>query len=194
MANPANETVRYPFTAFNFAVEISVPGVSSRVCSAAFSECDGLEQSMEVKTIREGGNNGKQLRLAGPVSYGQLTLKRGMTATFDLWDWFAAVMLNARLRADAEVVVFAPDGRTERVRFLLTRCLPLKLKAPALNAKDGMVAVEELQLAYESLTLKRPNGGGADGGGAAGGIGLSAAVSLDASADLSLSGSAKVSI
>ncbi len=197
MANPANETVRYPFTAFNFAVEINVPGVSSRVCSAAFAECDGLEMGMEVKTIREGGNNGRQLRLAGPATFGQLTLKRGMTSTFDLWDWFAAVMSNARLRADAEVVVFAADGRTERVRFVLTRCLPMKLKAPALNAKDGMVAVEELQLAYESLTMKRPGGSSPAGGlGAAAGVGVgvSAAVSLDASADLSLSGSAKVSI
>ena len=77
MSNPAFETVSYPFTAFNFAVEINVHGVSNKVCSAAFSECDGLEMSMEVKTIREGGNNGEQLRLTGPASYGMLSLKRG---------------------------------------------------------------------------------------------------------------------
>ena len=158
MANPANETVIYPFTAFDFAVEINAPGVATKVCNAAFSECDGLEMTMEVKTIREGGNNGKQIRLTGPLSYGQLTLKRGMTATFDLWDWFSAMLTNAALRADAEVVVFAANGTTERARFILTRCVPIKLKAPALNAKDGIVAIEELQLAYESLTLKRPSG------------------------------------
>jgi len=37
MANPANETIRSPFTAFNFAVEINVPGVSPMICSAAFA-------------------------------------------------------------------------------------------------------------------------------------------------------------
>lgn len=158
MSNPANETVLYPFTAFNFAVEINVPGVSSKVCSAAFAECDGLEMTMDVKTIREGGNNGRQIRFSGPVSYAQLTLKRGMTATFDLWDWFSAVQDDPTLRADAEVVVFTPDGQDERARFVLSRCLPVKLKAPPLNAKEGMVAVEEFQLAYESLTLKRPGG------------------------------------
>ena len=63
------------------------------------------------------------------------------------------------MRADGEVVLLAPDGTTERARFVLQRCLPVKLKAPPLNAKDGMVAIEELQLAYESLTLKRPSGG-----------------------------------
>ena len=78
-----------------------------------------------------------------------------MTANFDLWDWFASTVVTPSLRADAEVVVFASDGRTELVRFLLKRCLPAKLKVPVLNAKDGIVAIEEMQLAYESLTLKR---------------------------------------
>jgi phage tail-like protein len=157
MANPANETIVYPFTAFSFAVEINVPDVSEEVCSAAFSECDGLEMTMEVKTVREGGNNGMVHRLTGPVAFGQLTLKRGMTATFDLWDWFDAVLHNPALRADAHVVLFAPDGSyTERARFVLKRVVPVKLKAPALNAKDGMIAIEELQLAYESLALQRP--------------------------------------
>lgn len=148
-----------PFAAFNFAVEIHVPGVSKQVCGAAFAECDGLEMSMEVKTIREGGNNNQQTRLTGPVSFGQLVLKRGMTKSFDLWDWFDAVSKDPKLRVSVEVVVFAADGVTKRVSFVLSRCVPVKLKAPALNAKDGVIAVEELQIAYESLTLKKADGG-----------------------------------
>lgn len=158
MATAADETVMYPFTSFNFAVEINVDGVSPHVCNAAFAECDGLEMTMDIKTIREGGNNGQQIRFTGPVSYGTLTLKRGMTASFDLWDWFDTMLTNVRLRADAEVVILAADGKSERVRFILKNCLPTRLKAPALNAKDGMVAIEELQLAYQSLQLKRPGG------------------------------------
>src|SRR5947209_11320696 len=116
MTNPVTETTGYPFTTFNFAIEIEVPGVSQKICSAAFSECDGLEMTMDVKTIREGGNNGEQIRLTGPINYGQLTLKRGMTASFDLWDWFSAILQPGRasLRGNATVVVFAADGSTER--------------------------------------------------------------------------------
>ena len=147
-----------PFVAFNFAVEINVKGVSPKVCRAAFAECDGLEMTMEVKTIREGGNNGRQIRLTGPMSVGLLTLKRGMTPSFDLWDWMARMQTQPGLRADAEVVLFAADGTTERARFILSRCVPAKLKAPALNAKEGGVAIEEFQLAYESIALKRPEG------------------------------------
>ncbi len=158
MADPAPIQ---PFQAFNFSVEIAVDGVAPQVCSAAFSDCDGLEISIDAKTIREGGNNGRAIRLTGPTSYGTLTLKRGMTATFDLWEWVTAVQRNPGLRAHAEVVLFAADRTTTRARFLLERCVPIKLKAPTLNAKDGLIAVEELQVAYESLTLRRQDAGGA---------------------------------
>ncbi len=157
MGIPFLEFATGPFTAFNFAVEIHVPGVSKQVCNAAFSECDGLEMTMEVKTIREGGNNARLIRLTGPASLGTLTLKRGMTFNFDLWDWVAAVNKDPRLRVDAEVVIFDSNATTTVASFVLTSCVPVKLKAPALNAKDGVVAVEELQLAYESLSLKKPD-------------------------------------
>jgi phage tail-like protein len=156
MANPANETTVYPFTAFNFSVEINREDQKELLCAASFSECDGLETTMDVKTIREGGNNGKQIRLTGPFNFGQITLKRGMTSNFDLWDWVDATRNNPSLRADAQIVLLGADHRTECAGFVLSRCLPTKLKAPALNAKDGMVAIEELQLTYESLTLNKP--------------------------------------
>jgi phage tail-like protein len=154
MPNPAHETVVYPFTGFNFAVEISLPGRSGLLVSAAFAECDGLEVNMEVKTLREGGNNGALIRLAAPVGYGTLTLKRGMSANFDLWEWLELSVEDPSLRADAMIVLLAADGASERAVFTASRCLPVKLKAPALNAKEGAVAVEELQLAYESLSIR----------------------------------------
>jgi len=157
MANPAGETIVYPFTAFNFAVQIDVPGISTEICSAAFAECDGLEMTMDVKTIREGGNNTQQIRLTGAVNYGTLTLKRGMTANFDLWKWFGTLYEPGKggLRGTATVVVYAPNHQTT-AEFVLTGCLPVKLKAPPLNAKDGMVAIEEFQLAYETLQFLPP--------------------------------------
>ena len=144
-----------PFTAFNFSVEIVPDGASSPLVSAAFSDCDGLEMTMEVKTLREGGSNDRQIRLAGPAAFGQVTLKRGMAAeSFELWSWMTDCVANPGKRAQATVVLFAADGVTERARVLLQRCLPVKLKAPALSAKDGAIAVEELQLAYERFTVQ----------------------------------------
>ena len=158
MAESQSELSGYPFTSFDFSVELTV-GSGEHLCNAAFSECDGLELTQEVKTIREGGNNGVQVKLAGATAYGTLTLKRGLTASFDLWDWFERSIQDTSVRGDAAIVLMAPDGSTERARWVLHGCLPLKLKAPPMNAKDGIVAVEELQVAYQSLKLQR--GGGA---------------------------------
>jgi phage tail-like protein len=141
----------HPFTTFNFSVEINVGGSGGPLAAAEFSECDGLEMTMDVKTIREGGANDRPVRVNGPVNYSNLTLKRGMTRNYDLWTWFQHSVDDPALRADAEVVMLAQDGTTEQARFQLSRCVPVKLKAPALNAKDGNVAVEEIQIAYETL-------------------------------------------
>jgi hypothetical protein len=79
-----------------------------------------------------------------------------MTASFDLWDWCTLVMRDPGVRADARVAVLAPDGESVRARFQLERCLPVRLKAPRLDAIDGIVAIEELRLACEAVVLERP--------------------------------------
>jgi phage tail-like protein len=112
--------------------------------------------TMDVKTIREGGANDRAIRLAHTISYANLTLKRGMTENFDLWRWFERSARDPALRANAEIVLLAADGRSERARFQVERCVPIKIKAPALSGKDGQIAVEELQIAYEKFRLVMP--------------------------------------
>lgn len=152
----ADDTER-PCTAFRFSVEIYLDNKESKtaLCKAAFSECDGIEMTMEPKTIREGGNNSQQIHLVGPVSYGQLTLKRGMTESSEaLWNWFGEVMhsRNSGIRANTKVYIMDPSGTIMR-EFLLFGCLPIKLRGPALNATQDLVAIEEMQIAYKELAM-----------------------------------------
>jgi phage tail-like protein len=150
----------YPFLAFNFEVQLRIAdharfGLPDPLVEGEFAECDGLEMTMEPKKVKEGGNNTGAVNLVGPVTYGNLTLKRGMTSRLDLWTWFrlATAGPTRGLRADGTVVVRDADGQRPVLRFELTECLPTKLKGPSLNAKEGQVAIEELQLVYGSLTL-----------------------------------------
>jgi phage tail-like protein len=157
----------HPFTTFNFRIELTYGQGGQPICAGEFAECDGLEMTLEPKTIREGGNNSRPIHLVGPVSHGQLTLKRGMTTDFGLWKWFEDVQRTDGhgLRASGHIAIQSgaavPESREDLVVFDLTGCLPVKLKAPALNAKDGMVAVEEMQVAYETLTRSEAAGGAA---------------------------------
>src|SRR4051794_41036056 len=62
-----------------------------------FSECTGLEMSLQVEDYREGGNNGTVLKFPGRVSWGNITLKKGVGVgssgvgaagvSTSLWDW-----------------------------------------------------------------------------------------------------------
>ncbi len=46
---------------------------------------------MEPKVIKAGGANYGAAQRVGPVSFATVVLKRGMTSTRDLWNWFANV-------------------------------------------------------------------------------------------------------
>ncbi|MDH5359926.1 MAG: phage tail protein [Gammaproteobacteria bacterium] len=147
-------------TSFNFLINLRIGDDKKSICSGEFSECDGLEMSMSPKTIREGGNNGRQIHLPAGISYGQLTLKRGMSDSWDLWKWFEDIQKTPGLRAKGEVTMLSSEVRpkSERqaeVKFHLTGCMPVKIKAPGLNAKDGQIAIEEMQIAYESMYAER---------------------------------------
>jgi phage tail-like protein len=152
----------YPFNTFNFYVQFNIPnasglGLTSPLCDMEFAEVDGLEMSMEPKTVREGGNNTEQINLVGPVTYSNLTLKRGMTSNLDVWKWFAVSTGNTARSTRASGTILVKDGQgTNRVRFNLYGCLPIKVKAPSLNAKDGGVAIEEMQIAYTAFTVESP--------------------------------------
>jgi phage tail-like protein len=76
-----------------------------------------------------------------------------MTADFALWRWFEQVQRDRTLRASGRILMLASDRSGADVRFDLTGCLPVKLKAPTLSAKDGEIAIEEMQIAYETLHL-----------------------------------------
>ena len=142
------------FTTFNFLIEISVPEISDELCKATFSECEGLEMTMEPKTFHQGGQNNQQVHLAGKVSYGQLTLKRGMSKDFGLWRWFSEVMkTNQREIRGQGIVVMIDGAQQKQMTFKLKDCLPTKLRAPALNAQSGGVAIEEMQLVYAALEV-----------------------------------------
>ena len=142
-----------PWNTFNFVVEIVPQGDSKPLCDAAFAECDGLDMTMDVQTIRSGGANDRAWRVPAVINYTNLTLKRGMTSNLELWKWFRRTIDNPYLRADVDVVMLADDGKAELARFRLSRCIPIKLKAPALNAKEGAIAIEEFQLAYDKFEL-----------------------------------------
>ena len=122
------------------------------LCSGAFSECSGLEATMEPKEIKEGGRNWGSAQRAGRTSFSNVVLKRGITTTKDLWEWFELVGKGGyATRLTAEITMFDHAGKGVMAWHLI-KAMPVKFKTADLNSNASEVAVEEIHLAHEGLT------------------------------------------
>lgn len=153
-------TALEPLHVFNFEVDFQEdpiggsPGSSVPLCSGAFSECTGLEATMEPKVIREGGRNYGAAQRAGAVTFATIVLKRGITQTQHLWKWFDLVTNQSGYahRLTALVKIRNQAGALV-LTWRLEKALAIKFKAADLNARGTEVGIEELHLAHEGMTL-----------------------------------------
>ena len=133
--------------------------------NGGFQECTGLEVEVDVQELQEGGRNDSVIRRVGRAKYQNLVLKRGMFFKGDasggrpglnreLWIWLQSVVSGVRpvARYDGAVEVMTPAGEVV-ARWEFERGLPARVVGPALNAKTGEIAMEELHIAHEGLRL-----------------------------------------
>lgn len=153
-----------PLHAFRFQVDFkehmlkSGEGGEVVVSSGSFSECAGLEATVEPKVIKEGGRNWGPAQRMGPVTFSTVILKRGMTTNKHLWNWFDFLGNQERYAHRMNVTITMFDNAGDGVlAWKLSRAFPIKFKAADLNAKDGtQIAIEEIHLAHEGMTQENP--------------------------------------
>lgn len=147
-----------PYRAFNFLIKLvdsasagSAPPQQSQA-SAGFSECGGLDMSMDIEEYKEGGNNGLILRFPTRVKWSNLRLKRGIATSDELWLWHFGFVRGQVVRRDG-VVTLQDEQQNPVKSWSFTRGLPVKWTGPSLNAAQNQVAIEELEIAHEGLKL-----------------------------------------
>jgi len=150
---------------FNFRVTLNRAGGGSdvpKLGDGGFQECTGLELSMDVQELNEGGRNDGVVRLVGRGKYSPITLKRGMlapadgTVRNDLWAWIQQTLSGERPVRRYDGVIEVLDGASARTvaTWVFDRGLPQKVGGPQLNAKSGEIAIEELTILHEGLRLR----------------------------------------
>ena len=147
-----------PYRVFNFLITLvdsssagSGPPQQSQA-SGGFSECSGLDMSLDIEEYKEGGNNGLTLRFPTRVKWSNLRLKRGIATNDDLWLWHFGYVRGQVLRKDG-VVTLLDEQQNPVKSWSFTRGLPVKWAGPSLNAAQNQVAIEELEIAHEGLRL-----------------------------------------
>lgn len=147
-----------PLHVFRFHVDFFTDSLSDDgsheqfdVCAGAFSECTGLEATMEPKVIKEGGRNYGAAQRAGGTTFATVILKRGISTNRNLFQIFNSVAIGTFApRMQVTINVMDVDG-TAKAAWQLDRAMPIKYKFSDLNSKNGEIGIEELHLAHEGL-------------------------------------------
>lgn len=121
-----------------------------------FSDVSGLGTELTVSEYRNGNDAENHVRkVPGIHKVSDVTLKRGLVNSADLWEWIEEVRLHGVLK-QRQVVITLNDEAGEKVQsWTLQGCIPLKYTGPTLAGKGGGdVAMEELTLSCEGLLLE----------------------------------------
>jgi phage tail-like protein len=144
----------HPYAQFNFLVDLGTGDTESP--EAGFQECSAIDMSIDVIEYRNGNDKANNVRkLPGLARSGDVTLKRGISGSLNLYKWIDQVR-NGDPGARRNVVIQLQSEDHTQVVFTwkLFGAFPVKLSGGPLNAKGTDVAIEELTLAYERLEIE----------------------------------------
>ncbi|MEA2339771.1 MAG: hypothetical protein QOE82_3778 [Thermoanaerobaculia bacterium] len=151
-----------PLMVFNFRVALI--DTSSQLTTAigaaglvlgGFTECSGLDASVQIEDYIEGGENTYVHKFPTRITWGNITLKRGITLSEDLWNWHLAFVQGKGKRQDGLIVLCSAQGIPIKT-WIFKRGLPVKWTGPAFNATQSAVAIETLEIAHEGVELRSP--------------------------------------
>ncbi len=149
-----------PLPAFNFLITLlDTSSTFSTIMSYAslvvggFSECTGLESTLDAYEYLEGGVNDRVHRFPTRFRYSNIVLKRGVGLGEDLWLWHQAFVEGKGKRRDG-LIILQNELRVPIKTWSFSRGLPIKWAGPNLNAKASEISIETLEIAHEKLELK----------------------------------------
>ena len=148
----ANRTAPYP--AYNYIVNLNGPRDPEKLLGG-FSDVSGLTTEIHISEYRDGNETESAVRkMPGSYKVGDITLKRGVVDSSDLWDWITQTRTTGLL-AQRDVVITLRDEAANPVQqWKLRNAVPMKYTGPTLAGKGGgEVAMEELVLSAEGYEI-----------------------------------------
>ena len=143
-----------PLPAYNYVVNLNGPRDPEKLLGG-FSDVSGLETDIHISEYRDGNESEPHVRkIPGSHKVGDVTLKRGVVDSSDLWAWIADTRTNG-VEAQRDVVITMRDEAGKPVQsWKLRNVVPMKYTGPTLAGKGGgEVAMEELVLSAEGYEI-----------------------------------------
>ncbi|MCP3993683.1 MAG: phage tail protein [bacterium] len=134
-----------------FAFHVELDGVDI----GAFKEASGIESKTEIVEYKEATKSGKMIirKQPGAMSWTDITLKRRIDNSTELWDWRRDVE-NGNIdaaRRNGSIVLY-DSTNSEVARWNFEAGWPSRWKGADLSASSDTIAVEEVSITHEGLT------------------------------------------
>ena len=117
-----------------------------------WTKVEGLGMEYEVMTYREGGVNGYEHKLVGPVKFTNLRLSRPVDSTSPMiMTWLAS---NQMMVVPQTMAITAMTAAGEAITtWNLLGAVPVKWTGPSLDIMSNSIATETLEVAYQEISL-----------------------------------------
>jgi len=144
----SSENTTWPLSKFYFQVT-GIPG------NPIFQEVTGLESEVQVIEYRAGNSkNFSTVKMPGLSKVGNVTMKKGIFVTdAALWTWFTQISMNTIQRATITIQLLDNSGNPQ-YQWILNNAFPTKFSGTDLKSDGNEVAVESIEIAYETMTTK----------------------------------------
>lgn len=143
-----------PYAQFNFLVDLGTGSTDGP--QAGFQECSEIGMSVDVIEYRNGNEKENSVRkLTGLARYPDVTLKRGIIGSLDLYQWLNDIRDGNEAAYRTVTVQLLNEDHTQVAQtWKLLRARIVKHVSGSFNAKCSDVAMEELTVAYERLQME----------------------------------------
>ena len=120
----------------------------------SFQEVSGLDVEAQVIEYRHGDNPiFSTIKMPGIVQSGNVTMKKGVFISDNkFWDWYNQIKMNTIKRVPVTISLLDEAGAPTMV-WTLANAWPTKITSTDLNAEGNEVAVEEIEIAHEGVTI-----------------------------------------
>ena len=132
----------------NFRFRLEIDGLTQ----ATFSEVAIGETTTEAIDYREGSDPPHQRKLSGLVKYGNITLKRGVTYTTELFKWHKQIA-DGQIASNRKkvTIVVQDEAGVDKARLVVAEAWPMKYDPSDLSGKGNEVFIELLELVNEGI-------------------------------------------
>ena len=137
----------YPQTGFHFSVVFELfPQLPNDI---RFQEVSGLNVSIEMEPVKEGGENRFIHQLPLRTSYNELVLKRGKFMGSGILQWCTNAIENFEFKPTNVLISLLDENHMPLYNWYIVNAIPKRLEISGFSAERSEIVIETLALNYQ---------------------------------------------